>query len=159
MAWSCKASGPVLSELTTYRTFSWSLAARDSGLDLSNRSEIWQAHRQQGGRDAFEIPQRYDKTPILGLRNLLRFDSKPKIYRLVNRGPWHHVIFSDDIDPICWSNSGYKIKVNDSYNIHPYIDTIWNLFGIFLKIECLYDDAVIAWPNVARDHGQVKYIP
>ena len=32
----------------------------DSCLDCSNRSEIWQAPRQQRYRDACQIPERYD---------------------------------------------------------------------------------------------------
>ena len=33
---------------------------RDSCLDFSNRSEIWQAHRQQYCSDAWQISERYD---------------------------------------------------------------------------------------------------
>ena len=33
--------------------------SRDSGLDFSNRSEIWQAHRQPRCRDARQILERY----------------------------------------------------------------------------------------------------
>ena len=34
---------------------------RDSGLNFSNRSEIWQASRQQGCRDACQISERYNQ--------------------------------------------------------------------------------------------------
>ena len=36
---------------TSYRKISWSLGSRDSDLEFSNRSEIWQALRQQRCRD------------------------------------------------------------------------------------------------------------
>ena len=38
--------------------------SRDSGLNLSNRSEIWQAPRQQGCWDACQISERYDNDNI-----------------------------------------------------------------------------------------------
>ena len=47
----------TLSGKTSYREIS---KPRDSGLDFSNRSEIWQAPRQQRCRDACQISERYD---------------------------------------------------------------------------------------------------
>ena len=44
-----------------YRKISWSLeAVWGSGLDFSNRFEIWLAPRQQYCRDACQISERYD---------------------------------------------------------------------------------------------------
>ena len=43
-----------LSGWTSYRKISW-----DSGVDFSNRSEIWQAPRQQRRRDACQIAEWY----------------------------------------------------------------------------------------------------
>ena len=43
-----------LSGWTSYPKISW-----DSGVDFSNRSEIWQAPRQQRRRDACQIAERY----------------------------------------------------------------------------------------------------
>ena len=71
-----------LSGRTSYRKISWSLeVTQDSGLDFSNRSEIWQAHRQRCCRNARSISllwyftRSYGKTPAC----------------LVNRDPesWH----------------------------------------------------------------------
>ena len=47
-----------LSGLTSYHKFSGSREA--AGLELSNRSELWQAPRQQGCRDACQISERYN---------------------------------------------------------------------------------------------------
>ena len=43
---------------------------RDSGLDFSNGSEIWQAHRQQRCRDGCQISERYIITPLLATLRL-----------------------------------------------------------------------------------------
>ena len=48
-----------LSGWTSYRKISWV-----SGLDFFNRSEIWQAPRQQHRRDACQIAERYDNYNI-----------------------------------------------------------------------------------------------
>ena len=60
-----------LSGKTSYRKIS---TPRDSGLNFSNRSEIWQVPRQ---------PLQH---PISRLRDFTRFGGKTS-YRLVNRGP------------------------------------------------------------------------
>ena len=52
----------LLSDKTSYRKISWSL--EDSSLGFSNRSEIWQAPRQQRCRDACQISEGYDRYKI-----------------------------------------------------------------------------------------------
>ena len=45
---------------TSYRKISWTFEAMRFGFILPNRSEMWQAPRQQCCRDACQISQRYD---------------------------------------------------------------------------------------------------
>ena len=61
---------------------------RDSGLDFSNRSENWQAHRQHYCRYASQNCRaiRSLQHPISRLRYFTRFGSETS-YRLVNGGP------------------------------------------------------------------------
>ena len=63
------------------------LELRDSGLDISNRSEIWQAPRQQRCRDACQISERYDHYNIRS-RDFWEFARScgRTSYRLVNSG-------------------------------------------------------------------------
>ena len=64
------------------------LKPRDLGLDFYNHSEIWQAARQQGCRDAFECPSDIPSLqyPISRLRDFeTKFGGKTS-YRLMNRG-------------------------------------------------------------------------
>ena len=67
---------------------------RDLYLELSDRSEIWQAPRQQGCRSACQISKRYDNLiwstpgdlPISRLRDFTRSYNKTP-YRILKRGP------------------------------------------------------------------------
>ena len=61
---------------------------QDSGLDLSNRSEIWQATQQQHSRKARKISQQCNHYNIQyrNFKTFIRFGGK-KSARLVNRGP------------------------------------------------------------------------
>ena len=74
---------------------------RDSGLDFSNRSQIWQAPRQQRCRDACQISERYDHYNIqsrgfetsrdLAVRRLTAYrgpDSVATQYWLQSRCGW-----------------------------------------------------------------------
>ena len=49
-----------LSRRTSYRKILWILEAARFGFRLFHRSEIWQAPRQQRGRDACHISERYN---------------------------------------------------------------------------------------------------
>ena len=53
-----------LSGRTSYRKIPSSLESRDSGLDFSSRSNIWQALRQQRYRGARQMSERYDHYSI-----------------------------------------------------------------------------------------------
>ena len=59
----------------------------DSGLYFFNRSEIWQAHRQQGCRDACHFSKRYRHYNIQS-RDFARFCGKTS-YRLVILNDWN----------------------------------------------------------------------
>ena len=61
---------------------------RDSGLNFSNRSEIWQTPRQHRYRDACQISERYDHYNIQsrGFETSRDLGFKTS-YRIVNRGP------------------------------------------------------------------------
>ena len=77
---------------------------RDSGLDYPNRSEIWQAPRQQRCRDACQISERYTNFNIQyhGLRDFTGFGGKTA-YRLMNRCPDVLTKFS-----CCWMSLSWS---------------------------------------------------
>ena len=77
--------GPLITKWTKHLTARSGEVSkpRDSGLDFSNRSEIWQAPRQQRCRDACQISKRYDGYNPRPL-DFRRFGGKTS-YRLVYR--------------------------------------------------------------------------
>ena len=58
--WERKIWVPFISDTTSYHEMLWVLKPRDLNLELPDRSEIWQAHRQKCCLCACQISKRWD---------------------------------------------------------------------------------------------------
>ena len=88
--------------------------SRDSGLDISNRSDIWQTPRQPRCRDACQNSERYD------------------LYNVQSRG----FETSRDLKTIINIQTNEGIPVVRDFSQYPWIWKVWIL--VWNNIECIW---------------------
>ena len=111
-----------------------SLNLWDSGLGLNNRSDMWQAPRQQRYRDACQISERYDQHNIISNHVFSRLHEicRQDVYPLVTKGPELIPMIFDTLN-----NKIHHLQVTQVVHICDEIVNLWIMFSMKYSL-CIF---------------------